>query len=65
MKSQEYPSVILVLTVLLGMQDKYFDVAKTRQVQYALVCLYVTRFVLKRSYIVRDKIPQVATVIER
>ena len=55
-KSQEYPSVVLVLVLCLGTKDKYLPTEKTLQVQYALSGLYLLWFFLKRFWIRRSEL---------
>ena len=64
-KAQEYPSIILLYMVLLGMKSLYLPQAQTRQVQYALVGLYLMWIVLKRTFYVRKEVKKMPHLINR
>lgn len=65
MKSQEYPSIILVLMVLLGMEGLYLEPELTRNVQYALSGLYFLWYYLKRSWVRKDGVDELPGLVER
>lgn len=65
LKSQEFPSVLMVLMVLLGMQGLYFTPQVTRQVQHALVGLYLCWYVLKRTWFDREELEKLPELIKR
>lgn len=64
-KAQEYPSVILLYMVLLGMNSLYLPKEQTRQVQYALVGLYLMWIVLKRTWYDRKEVKKLPNLITR
>lgn len=64
-KSQEYPGLLLVWMVMLGMGSKYLPQDQTRLVQHALAALYLTWYVLKRTWLDRDEVQNLPDVIAR
>jgi hypothetical protein len=64
-KAQEYPSVVLLMMVLLGMKSLYLPVEMTRRVQFALVGLYLTWIVLKRTWYNREELKKLPSLIKR
>jgi len=58
MKSQEVPSVVLILMVLLGMRSKYLPEDLTFAVQCALTGIYVLWNTLKRPWLVRSEVKE-------
>lgn len=64
LRSQEYPSVIVVIMVLLGMGSLYLPKERTVVVQRALVLLYLSWSVLKRDWIRRDQVSQIPKLLE-
>jgi hypothetical protein len=64
-KAQEYPSVILLFMVLLGMRSLYLPQETTRKVQYALVGLYLVWIVLKRTWYDREELHKLPPLIAR
>lgn len=62
-KAQEFPSIILLYMVLLGMKSLYLPQEQTRMVQYALVGLYLMWIVLKRTWYDREEIKKLPHII--
>jgi len=56
LKSQEYPAVILILMVLLGMKSKYLRDDMTYAVQCGLTGLYLLWNILKRPWLDREEV---------
>lgn len=64
-KSQEFPAILLIVMVLLGMEGKYMDAALTRAVQNALSGLYLMWYALKRHWVFRDDITKLPQLVIR
>ena len=64
-KSQEYPALILVWMVILGMGSRYLSQPETRMVQHALAALYLTWYVLKRTWYDREEVKSLPDLIAR
>jgi len=64
-KAQEYPALILLWMVLLGMGSRYFPQDQTRLIQHALAALYLTWMVLKRSWYDREEVKTIPDLIAR
>lgn len=64
-KSQEYPSIILVLMVLLGTEGLYMDPDLTINVQHALSGLYLMWYSLKRHWVYRNEVEKLPSFICR
>lgn len=64
-KSQEFPALILVLMVVLGMEGLYMSTEDTHETQYAITGLYLVWHVLKRPWISRAELPKLNDLIKR
>lgn len=64
-KSQEYPAILLIIMVLLGMEGLYLEPPVTRAVQNALSGLYLMWYALKRHWVLRDEINKLPRLIIR
>lgn len=64
-KSQEYPALILVWMVVLGMSGRILPQGLTRQIQHALAALYLTWYTLKRTWYDRVEILKLPGLIAR
>ena len=64
-KSQEYPALILMWMVILGMGSRYLPQEQTRMVQHALAALYLTWYVLKGTWYDREEVKSLPDLIAR
>jgi len=64
-KAQEYPSVVVLLMVLLGMKSLYLPREQTWAVQYALVGLYLMWIVLKRTWYNRQELHKLPGILSK